>query len=637
MPSISGWINQGQERSSTLRQRVAAPPSEHPAENYAQFTSPQVGMNVWTAPGVPASDALFQSASGEPYLVCACDSEISNTVEIAAELRTRGVALKSTATAELVGKLVACLGERAFGRLHGGFSCAVWDGEILWLAVDRTGMKRLSYSVQPDQLLRFGSRPDWAARENVEISPIAVYQYLNLGFIPSPESVYRGTSKLPAGSFLRLSAGNSSVESYWQMKYPEDLTGSVASMGQEFRLQIQEAVRRTVGCLDADQIGCYLSGGTDSSTVLGMAARVLGRGPQAFSIGFSDETFDELFYARTAARHFEAPLHESIVGADDCWRFLNKLVRAFDEPFGNSSAVGGFACAEMAADHHVPVMFAGDGGDELFGGNDRYRKDSIYQRLHAIPLFLFQNGITEALWKLFPDSSTAVRLKKILFRATLDNPERFYLEDCLSADLNSNFISQELSASTASVDRPLQLMKNHFAKVDAKSELNRLLFLDLKFTIAENDLVKVRQTASANGVRVRFPMLDSGLVDFSGRLPAGMKLRGQQLRYLFKQALTGFLPQEIIKKQKHGFGVPVSVWFREDARFRGLLLDIVNDRKTQQRGYFRPEALQRIADEHLRGVFDWGGLLWSVLMLELWHRESVSDVVHSDEVAFSRT
>ena len=622
MPSLFGRMNPSKHASGANELANTRPQPEHGSETWAEVVRPEIQVGAWILPTIPLTEALFQSGPGEPYLVCVCDAELSNREEIVSLLQERAVLVKSTGSAELIGKLVESVGDEAFSLLCGGFSCAVWNGENLWLATDRMGMKRLSYAFAPDRSLRFGSRVAWPAGESAEISSVAAYQYLNLGFIPSPQTIYRGVRKLPAGCYLVWNRGEIRVQRYWDMKYPEDLAGSAAALGTALRSEIQKAVWSTAGSLGTEQTGCYLSGGTDSSTVLGMCARVLGVSPPAFSIGFADDRFNELSYSRIAAQHFGAGLHESIVRADDAWRSLPRLVRAFDEPFGNPSAVGAFACAEMAATHQVNVMFAGDGGDELFGGNERYRKDKVYQWLRRIPKFIHPSGLAEAFRKIAPGSSTAVRFKQILFRATLANPERFYLEDCLSANLNGNFVSAELAASVTNDEKPLYLMKDIFSGVDSHSELNRLLLLDLKFTIAENDLVKVRQTAAANGIRVRFPLLEPSLVDFSGRLPADLKLRGLQLRYLFKKALKDFLPLEIIKKKKHGFGVPVSHWFRSDPRFRELLQDVANDRVTRQRGYFQPKALQLIVAEHIRGVYDWGTLLWSILMLELWHREA---------------
>jgi asparagine synthase (glutamine-hydrolysing) len=616
MPGIFGALSNRGVESISAPARFPGP--ENPDDKLFSVSPPGLELGVYLSAGRPAADGVFVTKDGTA-LVCVCDAEVTNGDEIAATLRSLRIPFDTTGSAELIARLYATLGLAALAALRGGFSAAMWNGRELCLAVDRSGMKRMSYALGASGSISFGSRV--AAAADASISPIAVYQYLTLGFIPSPQSIYSGVQKLPPGCVAIWKEGGVSVQRYSEIKYPEDLSGSTSGLGVRLKDQLQTAVQSTAEGVADLSTGCYLSGGTDSSTVLGLCKGALGTAPPAFTIGFSDEQFDEMYYARIAATHFGAPLYEHVVTADDGWRILPALVRAFDEPFGNSSAVGGYACAELAAAHNVRVMFAGDGGDELFGGNERYRKERIYSWLHHIPKFVLNNGAADALWKLLPEASAAVRFRKIAFRASVPNPERFYLEDCLSADLSDSLISPDLMAAVPEEQKPLQVMKRLFSEVAAKDELNRLLFLDLKFTIAENDLVKVRQTAAANGLRVRFPMLDPMLIDFSGRIPANLKVKGLNLRYLFKESLKDFLPHEIIHKTKHGFGVPVSLWFREDSRFRGLLLDVLGDRRVQERGYYRADVLQRIVQEHERGVFDWGSLLWSILMFELWHQE----------------
>jgi asparagine synthase (glutamine-hydrolysing) len=621
MPLVFGQIASLERRDTAACAPASPPPRpEHPDEQCVRVTLPGVDMGVLLPPSVPPAEGLFYDDSPDRPLVCVCDAEISNPQEIADHLAARGVQLKSTTTAELIGKLVVNAGEKAFSLLQGSFSCVVWTRNSLWLAVDRFGMKRLSYGAGKEGV-SFSSRVDWVSHQFPEVSLAAVYQYLNLGFVPSPETIHRDVRKLQPGSYLHWDGTGARVGRYWQMNYPEDLPAQADKLARGLREHLRQAVRVTLRGLERAPTGCYLSGGTDSSTVLGMTCEVRGRGIPAFSVGFTEESFSELRYSRIAARHFGATAHECSVRPEDGWRCLPSLVRAFDEPFGNSSAVGAYACVEMASGQNVQVMLAGDGGDELFGGNERYRKDKIYAWLGSLPRKTIQNPLWDALFAHTRGSPLSARLKRIFYRASLKNPERFYLEDCLTSDLEGNFFAPELAAEAAE-RRPLQIMEQYYSEAPARSELNRLLYVDLRLTIAENDLVKVRQTAAACGVRVRFPMLDHTLAEFSGRVPADLKVRGLQKRYLFKLALRDFLPKEVLAKKKQGFGVPVSLWFRRHPQFRELLLDVCSDRSTGQRGYFRSGHLQRIVDEHMRGFQDWGQLLWAVLMLELWHREA---------------
>ena len=600
------------------RSGYAPPAREHADEQLESITAGGVIAGAWRAPGVPYADALFRGTVKGESVICLCDGEITNREELKREAQHLRLESHGTGIAELVALLVCHKGPQAFNLVRGGFTCVVLRGSQAYLTTDRFGMKRLSYSATPARLL-FSSR----VRNLTQDAPIslrALAYYLNLSYVPNPDSIFEGVRKLPPGCCLSWQPGREArIERYWEMVFPEDLTASEDALGSQLRELLQGAVTETLHDVRPENAGCYLSGGTDSSSVMGMTGRVLSHSLSSYTITFEQDDFSELEYARIAARHFGSKIDEFTLRADDGWAAMHKLVEAFDEPFGNPSAVGGYHCALNAQGRGVNVMLAGDGGDELFGGNERYRKDVIYSWIEGLPRFTIQNPVLEAFWAVSRNVSASMRLKNVLQRAALKNPERFYLEDCLSADLNGNFLTQDLANAIHS-RTALEIVREYYESAQARSELNRLLFVDLKMTIGDNDLVKVRQTAAAAGVRVRYPMLDHPLAEFTGRVPGSLKVKGLQKRYLFKHALRNFLPQEILKKKKHGFGVPVSDWFRSEPRFRELLLDVTHDRVTEQRGYFRKERVHEMVDEHLRSFRDWGQTLWALLMLELWQR-----------------
>ncbi len=602
MPGIFGQID-------LTAEQLTPPPAEHASEVLHRVRLRGLEMGVWSPAGTREADAVFSDSAD---LACVCDAEIVNRPELLAALGTD--VPPPNGMAELLARLVAREGEHAFARLRGAFSIAVWDRGVFWAVVDRFTMKRLAYA-QTGRGLRFGARTRWVGAGR-SVANHALYHYLNLSFVPSPETIFTGVNKLAPGCWLRHEQGSVRTGCYWEMQYPEARRGSEQQLGAALKETLRGAVGASLAEIDPQRTGCFLSGGTDSSSVVGMVGEVSGKSTDAFSIGFAEEAFSELFYARTAVKHFGARGHERIVNADDAWRILPAMVRGFDEPFGNSSGIGGYLCAEMAVQSGMTTLLAGDGGDEIFGGNERYRKDKIYAWAHVVPRPLLANPVWDALARV--PMMHAGRARQILYRASLRNPERFYLEDCLTADLNGNLLAPELADGAVP---PLEIMRRYYEGVKAHSDLNRLLFIDLKLTISDNDLVKVGSTAAACGLRVRYPMLDHPLVEFTGDIGADMKVKGLEKRYLFKRALRGFLPAEIIRKKKQGFGVPVSVWFREDERFRGLLLEVIHDPGFAQRGWFRAGAVERMAEEHMRGVREWGNLLWAVLMLELWQRE----------------
>ncbi len=615
MPVIFAHITDG---VTAQKQGSSVPPvPEHPSEKLECAQVGEFTAGIWRHPSIAREDCVFVSQEAGHEIACVCDGEISNRKDLAERLSQLGVRPGSNGIAELVGKLVSALGEKAFNQIRGVFRCIVYSKGYLWMACDRFGGKRLAYSAN-DAELWVCSRPEWLGRAaKRDISPESVYQFLNFSFVPTPHTIFDRTDKLPVGHFGRWNRGALQVRPYWQMCYAEQLQWSESEIAADLRTRIGNAVGNTTDDLPRSATGCYLSGGTDSSTVMGMAAAQWKQAPPSYSIGFAEEEFSELYYSRIATRHFGSQANEFIVTAEDAWNELPRIVRAFGEPFGNPSAVGGYFCARAASRNDVAVMLAGDGGDEIFGGNERYRKDKIYNLVSMVPRFVTDGAVSNWLWQAASGSSSALRLRNILRRASMRNPERFYVEDALLPYSNGDFFSRSLLAHAKP---PLALVKRYFEEVEARSELNRLLYIDLKLTIADNDLIKVGQTAAACGVRVRYPLLDHELVEYSGEIPAALKVKGLKKRYIFKLALRDFLPDEIIHKKKHGFGVPVSLWFRSHKGFRELLLDVTSDRTTTNRGYLNAAGVRKIVDEHLKGVVDHGQTLWAILMLELWQR-----------------
>lgn len=572
---------------------------------------PNTKAGIWLPPGIDTADALFTDEAEDVF--CLIDGEISNKKE----LQQLAGEAAPTGLAEILVRLLQAQGAKAFSHIRGGFAVVIGLGCEIYAAVDRFGMKKLAMADEPGGLV-FSSDIRWLGYGK-SLDPIAIHQFLNFSFVPTPKTVFVGVEKIPCGTYCRWNGQTVERSKYWEMRYPENALGTDRELAERLRFELQNAVSETCNGLNPSLSGCYLSGGTDSSTVLGMTRSAFGGSLDSFSIAFDEDDFSELEFARAAAKHFGSNHHVYTVKADDGWRTLPILAQTFDEPFANPSAIGGFVCAELAAQNGKEVLLAGDGGDELFAGNERYRKDVIFNRL-ARARFLISNPASRWAFSMARSSARVARLQKIIDRALLPNPERFYLEDCLSADLNGHFLAEEFSALPLE-EKPLEILRRYFDSADATHELNRLLFVDLKLTIADNDLVKVRETAAACGVRVRFPMLEHPLAEFSGHIPAMLKVKGTEKRYLFKLALRNFLPNVILDKTKHGFGVPVSVWFREDRRFRNLVQDVCSDRVTLQRGFFKVEKVKQILGEHDRGFRDWGQLLYALVMLELSLRD----------------
>lgn len=456
-----------------------------------------------------------------------------------------------------------------------------------------------------------------------KVSRAAVYQFLNFSYVAAPTTAIEGVFKLPAASQWRLEQGRESVGSYWDAIYPADLGGDEAARVAALREQIESTVR-DFRCADASGWGTFLSGGTDSSSINGILAQAHDHPVDSFSIGFAEQGYDELGFSQIASQAYGLRPHEYRVSEEDAVKAIGELVRAYDEPFGNASAIPTYYCARIAADAGISMMIAGDGGDEIFGGNERYLKDKIFEAFHTAPGWIRGLGHAAASMLKGSDSRFANRVKNFVHRGSLPNPDRFYSDDSFASDHFEELLTPDFRAHVR-IDDALDVQRRIYAQASADCTLHRLMYLDLKMTIADNDVVKVVRAARSAGVDVMFPYLDPRLIEFTGRLPGSDKVRGGNKRHLFKLATEHVLPEAIRKKKKQGFGLPISVWLRRSGPYGALAHDVVLSERALQRGYAHPDFIRHLIRRHESGAWDHSPEIHSLMMLELWHREFVDD------------
>jgi asparagine synthase (glutamine-hydrolysing) len=369
--------------------------------------------------------------------------------------------------------------------------------------------------------------------------------------------------------------------------------------------------------VDADRIGAFLSGGTDSSTIAGLLAEIGGRGPDTYSIGFQAEGFDEMSYARIAARHFRCRAHEYYVTPEDVVEAIPLIARAYDEPFGNASAVPTYCCARLAHDDGKRLMVAGDGGDELFGGNARYAKQKAFEWYSGIPAAL-RHGLEPVALHL-PGGEQIGPLRKLqsyVRQARIPLPERLDAYNLLEREGFAAVFEPEFLRGI-DVQRPAALAREAYLRASSTSAVDRMMHLDLKQTLADNDLRKVNRMCEFAGVEARYPMLDEAVVAFSGRIAPTEKVRGLRLRHFFKQALRDFLPAETIAKSKHGFGLPFGLWLRSHPRLAELA--DASLAAFAKRGWMRRDFIDRLLTAHRQDhATYYGAMIWVVVMLEHW-------------------
>jgi len=600
----------------TVLKAMMTPSAISAGDVHESCVLPQAGLGVVSSTGKT-------SLSNSEGLTVVCDAELYNQDELEREISP---SLSHGHSASLIAALYLRHGVAFLQRLRGIFSIAVWDSRsrALLLARDRFGVRPLCYAARPSEII-FASHPSGilqSQRVAKNVDRHAIVEYLTYNIVPAPKTAFEGITKLNPGEWLLWKDGNTHSGRYWDLQYTEDARDSRDVLAHQLLSQMEDSVRVTSADTDPARTGCFLSGGTDSTSIVALLTTSQGRPTNTFSIGFSEPQFNELEYARIAARHYQTNHHECIVSPADAFTAIEKIVKAYDEPFANASAVPAYLCAKLASERGIDVLLAGDGGDELFGGNERYAGDQIYALYGKLPRLLRRWIIEPAVFASPFSPSLIKRAQKYIKRSYMPNPERFCI---IRHGVLEGFSMEEVLATGMPIppDR-LSILRAHYDAAPAKSELNRLLYVDIKMTLGDEDVPKVVRTAEIAGISVRFPYLDHMLAEFSGRLPAGLKVRGLEKRYLFKRATRSLLPPAILRKKKHGFGLPIGLWLKTDAKLRDFSRNVLLDPRTYQRGYFRREFIEKIISsfdaDHTPYSINFGEVIYEFMMLELWHR-----------------
>lgn len=500
-------------------------------------------------------------------------------------------------------------GEFAGGMTHGGGRRALLISDrfashsLCWRVIDG----RIHVATRADELAALAPR--------AEIDPQALFDYLYFHVIPSPRTIFRGVHRLPPATLALFDDGGLDARPYWQPRFTEPTSADFAALAASFRGLLRDAVATA---LDGSKAACYLSGGTDSSTVAGLIGEVAGRAASTYSIGFEAQGYDEMEFARIAARRFGTDHHEYYVTPDDLVASIAQVATHYDQPFGNSSVLPAYYCARMARRDGVSRILAGDGGDELFGGNVRYAKQRLFGFYDQVPGAM-RSGVLEPLLNSPVGALPLARkARSYVEQARVPLPDRMQMYNLLLR-LGVNDVFERSFLAQVDTRDPLRQQQAVWQQVPDATPLNLMLHYDWRYTLAEADLPKVRGSSALAGLDVAFPFLHAPLVDFSLQLPTGYKLKGAKLRWFFKEALRGFLPDEIITKQKHGFGLPFGVWANRHEPLRELATDSL--RCVATRGIVREDFVAALLGQHLRahpGYY--GEMVWVLMILEQWLR-----------------
>lgn len=545
------------------------------------------------------------------------NGEIYNFQELQPQLESHGHKFRTRSDTEAIVHAYEQYGTGCVKHLRGMFAFAIWDDrqKMLFIARDRAGEKPLYYTVTATGTLVFGSELK-SLLEHPGVSRVTSAEsldaYFSLGYVPDPLSIFKNINKLPPGHFLTFRNGRVLIQEYWDFTY--ETNGNRRTEEdyiEELKELLDEAVR--IRLVSDVPLGAFLSGGVDSSTVVALMARHMNHPVKTFSIGFLEDSYNELKYARQAAKKFNTDHHEFFVTPEIC-NVVDELAWHFDEPFADSSAIPTYVVSKLAREH-VTVVLSGDGGDELFAGYTRYVTERKRRKFGLLPR-RFRQGLMEPISRNLPHGAWG---RNFLHNVALDPIDRYFDNVSIFTGLNKRSLYTpdffRVLGSSSHVGASFQ---EYGDKVSTNALLDALLYIDSKTYLPGDILTKVDRMSMAVSLEARVPLLDHKLIDFVTRIPASMKMAGVETKHLFKRAVAGLVPEEILTRPKQGFGVPIQQWINQQLRER--IRDTLTDTRFRQRGIISPEYTDVLLDEHERGRRDHSMALWSLLMLELWHR-----------------
>jgi asparagine synthase (glutamine-hydrolysing) len=572
-----------------------------------------------------ASSACPPLSNEDRTLWLVFNGEIYNFQELRKQLQEHGHRFATNGDTEAIVHLYEDEGVACLQKLRGMFAFALWDKrrEILFCARDRLGKKPFCYTKTNDSLI-FGSEiKAITADPEVSITPnfYAIDQYLTYQFVPSPLTAFEGIHRLAPGHFVLCSiTGDLKIERYWEPPLSEKIEASEEDIQLEILRHLSESVRLRM--ISDVPLGAFLSGGIDSSVVVALMARESAKRVKTFSIGFEEEDFNELPYARLVADRYGTEHHEVVV-KPNAIEVLPILVRHYNEPFSDSSALPTYYVSKITH-QHVTVALSGDGGDESFAGYVNYAAILHWKKWDVLPLALRRLVARTALplLSLFPYNNTAARFhrgfgmlgamnikqRRLSYGTTLKPEEKRLAYTSLFRDL--------ISRAPVPED-PLAA----YPWEQGMDDLDWLMRHDQNFYLPDCLMVKTDIASMANSLEVRCPFLDHEFLEFAATIPSGLKRDAMDGKIILKRAVKDLLPNEILNKPKMGFGVPITKWFRSN--LAPMLKETLLDEESARRGLFEQHLLQKMVSEHIEGRRDWSNRLWAFLFLELWFREFI--------------
>jgi asparagine synthase (glutamine-hydrolysing) len=553
------------------------------------------------------------------------NGEIYNFQEIRADLEKKGCVFNTNSDTEAIVHLYDEYGAGCVGFLRGMFAFAIWDekDESLFIARDRVGKKPLLYSHQPNGNLIFGSEfqallahPDVSREVNYE----AIDSYLSFNCVPAPLTAFKQIRKLEPAHWLRWKNGEIETQRYWQPNFSRKIKISEEEAIAETTRLLRESTRLRM--ISEVPLGAFLSGGVDSSTIVALMAQESDKKIKTFSIGFEEQDFSELKYAKRVAEYVGAEYNEFVV-KPNALEVLPVLVEHYGEPYADSSAIPTYYVSKETK-RYVTVALNGDGGDESFAGYERYAAMRAAELYHRFPKFA-RKLLIEKPASLIPTSElkkSRVRdAKRFLQAASLPKNERYFRwMSTFNRDDKREIYTPDF-AERISEQNSIGTLEKWFAKSNGAGTLDAVLLTDQMTYLPDDLLVKVDIASMANSLEARSPFLDHKVIEFAASLPENLKMRGFETKYLLKKLAARLVPREVIYRRKMGFGVPIGSWFRGE--MKNFLRDALLSEKSLTRGIIKREMIEKYVEEHTKAKRDHAARLWSLLMLELWFRRFI--------------
>ncbi len=549
------------------------------------------------------------------------NGEIYNFKEIRSDLEKKGHRFYTNTDTEVIVHAYEEYGYECLCKFNGMFAFALYDlnKKLYFIARDRIGIKPLYYYFK-DRKFLFGSEiKSILEDDSVErvINRKGLYYYMGYEYVPAPDSIFQDIFKLPAGHYLVFDGESAGVEKYWDVTDFSSLGCGVKHYSKKLLDMLEDSVRQRL--VSDVPVGVFLSGGIDSSTIVALMSEMHDEPVKTFSIGFEDETYNELDYARKVSDYFNTDHHEIIYTADSV-KVIEEMVKYFDEPLSNISSPPTFLLSKLAG-KHVKVALGGDGADELFGGYDRYIASRVDRYYRLLPLY-FRNKFRYLVGDVPPQSRRqgfVNSLRQFVDGSSLDlraRHARWQMVPRVSED-GAVFSSDFLGA--IGEFNAFEPITKYYDACCSSSELVKSQYVDVKSYLVDNILAKTDRVSMANSLEVRVPFLDHNVVEFSAKIPPNMRMANFTKKYVLRRAVADLLPAEIVRRRKQGLLVPVKKWMSDD--LRSYVVDILGNAEVFREGMINRSYVKKILEQHLSGRYDHGTRLWTFMNLELWYRK----------------